>query len=141
MRATAARPMRTARTVGLVLSRGASSKITTVARLVVMSAAGGALLAGLALPAVGTIGMAVRNGATKFTELATPELGQRQVGSELLDRQVNVLAYYYPRGINRVPVTYSQIAPVMRTAIVAIEDSRFYQHGAIDFKGTLRALI
>ena len=28
----------------------------------------------------------------------------------------------------------------MRNAIVAIEDSRFYQHGAIDIRGTFRAL-
>ena len=29
----------------------------------------------------------------------------------------------------------------MRKAIVAIEDSRFYQHGAIDIRGTFRALV
>ena len=29
----------------------------------------------------------------------------------------------------------------MRKAIVAIEDSRFYQHGAIDVRGTLRAIV
>ena len=52
-----------------------------------------------------------------------------------------MLAYYYSRGIDRVPVAYAQISPVMRQAIVAIEDSRFYQHGAIDFRGTLRALV
>src|SRR5436190_202729 len=59
----------------------------------------------------------------------------------MLDRHGKVLAYYYSRGIDRVPVRYEQISPVMRQAIVAIEDSRFYQHGALDFKGTLRAII
>ena len=44
-------------------------------------------------------------------------------------------------GIDRLPVSYSQISPSMRSAIVAIEDSRYYQHGAIDFKGTIRALV
>ena len=29
----------------------------------------------------------------------------------------------------------------MREAIVAIEDSRFYQHGAIDVRGTMRAIV
>ena len=29
----------------------------------------------------------------------------------------------------------------MRQAQIAIEDHRFYEHGALDFKGTLRALI
>jgi membrane peptidoglycan carboxypeptidase len=38
-------------------------------------------------------------------------------------------------------VTLDQIAPIMQTAQVAIEDTRFYQHGALDFKGTLRALV
>jgi membrane peptidoglycan carboxypeptidase len=37
-------------------------------------------------------------------------------------------------------VTYSQIAPVMRNAIVSIEDERFWQHGALDVHGTTRAI-
>ena len=35
----------------------------------------------------------------------------------------------------------NQVSAVMRQAIVAIEDSRFYSHGALDAKGTLRALV
>ena len=38
-------------------------------------------------------------------------------------------------------MTYSQISPVMRQAIVAIEDNRFWQEGALDLKGTMRALV
>ena len=49
------------------------------------------------------------------------------------------LAYFYSE--NRIPVKLSKIAPVMRQAQLAIEDHRFYEHGALDFKGTLRALI
>ena len=30
---------------------------------------------------------------------------------------------------------------MMQQAIVAIEDSRFYEHGGIDLRGTLRALL
>jgi membrane peptidoglycan carboxypeptidase len=124
-----------------VLTSGWFGRISAVARLLIVSAVGGALVAALALPAVGVLGVVVRNGATHFNELATPELGQLPVRSEILDRYGHLLAYYYPRGINRVPVSYNQIAPQMRHAIVAIEDSRFYKHGAIDFKGTLRALV
>ena len=29
----------------------------------------------------------------------------------------------------------------MRKAIIAIEDYRFYQHGALDLRGTLRAFV
>ena len=101
----------------------------------------GALVAAMVIPTVGVAGLATRNAATKFNTMSTPELGQIPVRSELLDGHGKVLAYYYARGIDRVPVTYAQIAPAMRQAIVAIEDSRFYQHGAIDFKGTIRAII
>ena len=102
---------------------------------------GGALVAGVALPAIGGIGTVIRNAANKFNTLSTPELHQLPVRSEILDKRGKLLAYYYPRGIDRLPVTYSQISPPMRTAIVAIEDSRFWVHGAIDFRGTVRALI
>jgi membrane peptidoglycan carboxypeptidase len=116
-------------------------KASVVVRLLVAAVVGGALVAGLSLPAVGALGTVVRNSATKFNTLGTPELHQLPVRSAILDRHGKVLAYYYPRDIDRVPVSYSQIAPVMRQAIVAIEDDRFYQHGAIDFRGTVRALV
>ena len=41
----------------------------------------------------------------------------------------------------RTLVTYDQIAPSMRHAIVAIEDRRFWQHSGIDVRGIGRALI
>ncbi|WP_228640500.1 transglycosylase domain-containing protein [Microtetraspora sp. AC03309] len=40
----------------------------------------------------------------------------------------------------REVVGFDKIAEVMKTAIVAIEDYRFYEHGAIDLEGTIRAL-
>jgi len=124
-----------------VLTSGPFGKIGVAGRLASLSVVSGVLAAVLVLPAVGVAGIAVRNSANKFNTLSTPELGQLPVRSEILDDEGNVLAYYYPRGIDRVPVSFSQIAPVMRRAIVAIEDSRFYQHGAIDVKGTIRAFV
>ena len=41
----------------------------------------------------------------------------------------------------RLPVSYNQISPNMRAAIVDIEDHRFYQESGIDVQGTLRAAI
>ena len=41
----------------------------------------------------------------------------------------------------RVIVKWNQMAPVMRNAVVAIEDRRFYHHGAIDPIGIARAAI
>ncbi len=37
-------------------------------------------------------------------------------------------------------MTLDKIAPDMQHAIVSIEDERFYEHGAVDPKGVLRAL-
>jgi membrane peptidoglycan carboxypeptidase len=124
-----------------VLKRGAWGKATVAGRLVTLSAVGGLLAAALVLPAVGAIGIVTRNEANKFNTLKTGTIGQLPVRSEILDSKGRLLAYYYPRGIDREPVSFNQIAPVMRRAIVAIEDSRFYQHGAIDFRGTVRALV
>jgi membrane peptidoglycan carboxypeptidase len=118
-----------------------ASKAAVVAKLAGLAVATGALVAAVVIPTVGLAGMVTRDTAKNFNTMATPELGQIPVRSEMLDRHGNVLAYYYGRGIDRVPVSYAQISPVMRQAIVAIEDARFYQHGAIDFKGTLRAVI
>lgn len=41
---------------------------------------------------------------------------------------------------NRTYVKYEQIAPVMVTALVAIEDRRFFEHEGVDWKGIARAM-
>jgi penicillin-binding protein 1A len=41
---------------------------------------------------------------------------------------------------NRTPVPVEKIAPIMRQAIVAIEDTRFYDHHGVDAKAILRAI-
>ena len=42
---------------------------------------------------------------------------------------------------DRQDVALAQVAPVMRKAMVAAEDTRFYQHGGVDPRGVLRALV
>ena len=104
-------------------------------------ALGAGLLAGIAsIPILAVTGIVTRDAARTFNALPVAGLGQLPARSELLDSHGNLIAYYYPRNIYRVPVRYSQIAPVMRNAIIAIEDERFYQHGALDLRGTIRAL-
>jgi membrane peptidoglycan carboxypeptidase len=109
--------------------------------LVVMSVAAGLLAGAVLVPLVGGVGVVVRNTATTFNTLSVPSLGQLPARSEVMDSSGHLIAYYYPNNIDRVPVSYGQIAPVMRNAIVAIEDSRFYQHGALDIRGTVRAIV
>jgi len=49
------------------------------------------------------------------------------------------MAYFYRE--NRQDVPLARISPVMQQAILAIEDNRFYRHGALDLQGTIRAVI
>lgn len=69
------------------------------------------------------------------SELVAEPLPQR---SKILDRDGNVIAEFYSE--NRVNVTFEEIPSVMLSAIVAIEDDRFYERGAIDLQGTVRAV-
>jgi membrane peptidoglycan carboxypeptidase len=119
-------------------------------RLIIFSALGGVLVAAMVVPVVAATGIVVRNTADKFSTIAvdSDSLAQR---SAIYDRQGNLITYIwnvdlgsqmtYANGIDRQPVNYDQISPNMLTAIVAIEDDRFWQHGALDVKGTLRALV
>ena len=114
-----------------------------------MAALGGVLVAAMALPVVAATGILVRNTADKFTTLSvdSSSLPQR---SAIYDSDGHLLTYVYGvdlgkgrkyTGIDRQPVSYDQISPTMLVAIVAIEDDRFWQHGALDVKGTFRALV
>src|SRR5712691_3394356 len=116
--------------------------------LIGISLVAGLIVGAAVLPMAGIAGVAARDAAKTFDALPVPALGQLPQRSEILDRKGHLIAYIYPSGggqqnnpIDRVPVTYNQIAPVMRRAIVAIEDSRFWQHGAFDPRGTGRALV
>lgn len=111
--------------------------------LAVLSLVAGVLSAVALLPVVGVAGVATRDAAKTFNDMPVAGLGQVPSRSELFDSTGHLLAYYYPgypHPIYRVPVKFNQIAPVMRHAIVAIEDARFWHHGALDLRGTLRAI-
>jgi membrane peptidoglycan carboxypeptidase len=133
------------------------TRTSVLGRLVTFAAIGGVLAAAMVLPVVAATGILVRNQADKFTTLSLTASGLPQ-RSEILDRNGKLLAYVYgvdvpyystttsaavvqASGLDRQPVTYSQIAPAMVNALVAIEDSRYWQHGAIDLRGTVRAAV
>ncbi|MDJ0461514.1 transglycosylase domain-containing protein [Streptomyces sp. H27-C3] len=98
----------------------------------------GAVLAGIALPAAGALGLAAKGTVEGFDEipanLKTPPLSQR---TSILDVRGDPIATVYSR--DRTVVDLKDISPYMQKAVVAIEDARFYEHGAIDLKGVLRA--
>ncbi len=121
--------------------RRAGALSGTVSRLVVMSAVAALLIAGAAVPGFGLAGIAARDVANTFDTLPVGTVGPPPSRSVIYTSDGRVITYLYPNHIYRVPVGYSQIAPVMRDAIVAIEDSSFFQQGALDPRGTLRALL
>src|ERR1700742_3287444 len=121
-----------------------------VGRLIAISAVGGMIAAAMALPVVATTGVVLRDQANKAAAPASATFGTLPQRSEILDNSGHLLAYVYDvnggktasaSGIDRQPVTFDQIAPVMRKAVVAIEDNRYWSEGALDPKGTLRALV
>jgi membrane peptidoglycan carboxypeptidase len=124
-----------------VLKTPRRAGLTAAGLLVVISAVAGLLVGAILVPLVGAVGVGVKNAARTFNTLSVPQLGQLPSRSEIVDSKGNLIAYYYPHSIDRVPVAFNQIAPIMDKAIIAIEDARFYDHGAFDIRGTVRALV
>ncbi|MFF2194770.1 transglycosylase domain-containing protein [Streptomyces sp. NPDC058157] len=108
-------------------------------RFLGLSVLSGVVLAGIAIPGAGALGLAAKGTVEGFDEipanLKTPPLSQR---TTILDAEGGLIATVYSRDRQVVPLT--AISPYMQKAIVAIEDSRFYEHGAVDLKGILRAV-
>ncbi|MBD0293165.1 MAG: transglycosylase domain-containing protein, partial [Jiangellaceae bacterium] len=105
-----------------------------------VSGLAGVLVAGIALPVAASLGLAARESAEAFSDLpAELEFEPLAERSRIADSTGKTLAYFYEQ--NRRYVTLDKIAPVMRDAIIAIEDRRFYEHGPIDLRGTARAFV
>ncbi|MFG3354481.1 transglycosylase domain-containing protein [Streptomyces sp. NPDC048001] len=120
-------------------SGGGLTGTQQAAKFLGVSVLSGAVLAGIALPAAGALGLAAKGTVEGFDEipanLKTPPLSQR---TTILDADGGKIASVYSR--DRTVVPLKDISPYMQKAIVAIEDARFYEHGAVDLKGVLRAL-
>jgi membrane peptidoglycan carboxypeptidase len=100
----------------------------------------GVLVAGLAIPFAGVLGLGARQIADTVDNLpAAFDTGTLPQTTRILDADGNLITTLYDQ--NRVYRPLSQISRTMTQAIVSIEDYRFYQHGAIDLKGTLRAFV
>ncbi|MFD9499755.1 transglycosylase domain-containing protein [Streptomyces sp. NPDC060035] len=120
-------------------SGGGLTTTQQAAKFLGVAALSGAVLAGIALPAAGALGLAAKGTVEGFDEipsnLKTPPLSQR---TTILDSDGGLIATDYSR--DRTVVPLKDISPYMQDAIIAIEDSRFYEHGAVDLKGILRAM-
>jgi len=135
--------------VGLVRSRtlGAMSTpdrrpsvLSHLAVMGVVAAILGVLVAGLAIPFAGVIGVAAKDVSKGMVnlpdELEAKELAQK---TRIYDVNGTLIASLYDQ--NRINVGLRQISRKMVEAIVSIEDDRYYEHGALDIRGTIRAFV
>ena len=115
-------------------------RVRILLRLAIGVVLAGALLAGLAVPLFLTPGLASEWLAKRVDLQPTADLDAPVPGNtQVLAADGSLITEFYSR--DRTPVTGDRIAPVMKQAIVDIEDARFYSHGALDLRGTLRALV
>ncbi|TQJ49231.1 penicillin-binding protein [Phycicoccus sp. SLBN-51] len=100
----------------------------------------GLLAAGLVIPAVGATGSAAKSGVQAFDslpgEFTTSPLAQQ---SKIYDARGGLITTPYDE--NRIIVPLKAISKTMQNAQIAIEDSRFREHGGVDPRGITRALV
>ncbi|MGY1710044.1 transglycosylase domain-containing protein [Geodermatophilus sp. SYSU D00758] len=129
-----------AATEGGRLDLRTDARVRTVGKLAATVVAAGLLVAGLLFPWVG--------GPLSVAQQSTSLLGDLPAeltfdppppNTVLLAANGEPITYFYDE--NRDPVGGDEIAPVMKEAMVAIEDARFFGHHGLDVQGTLRALV
>lgn len=114
--------------------------LTLVASFFALSGLMGTLVAGMMIPAVGSVGVVAKTVPTVFDGLPSEiRVVAPAEESILLDAGGGVIARFYDK--RRIIVPSDKIADVMKKAIVAIEDKRFYEHHGIDPEGMARALV
>ncbi|MFK4245002.1 transglycosylase domain-containing protein [Micromonospora chokoriensis] len=111
-------------------------KLLTV---VIAGVLAGLVLAAAALPAALVFGIGFSNLSTPYSELPntlrTPPTAQRS--NLYANDGTTLITSFYQE--DRVDVPLHEVAPVMRQAIIAAEDVRFYQHSGVDLRGVVRA--
>ena len=116
-----------------------SSRLVAIGSMAWLSVLAGVLVAAMVLPASAF----VLNSSRRLTQdvLDLPLLvadAPNPQTTRILASNGDRIAYFYQE--NRQDVPLDDISEYMQTAIVSIEDYRFFEHGALDLKGTLRAL-
>ncbi len=101
----------------------------------------GVILAAAALPAAMIVGLASKGASDAY--LALPSSLVVPTSAQTTNVYANdgrtLITSFYDE--NRRDVSLDQIAVVMQQAIVAAEDVRFYQHGGVDLRSILRAVV
>lgn len=106
---------------------------------VLVATIGGVLSAGLFMPAVATTSALTDTTVGMFDDLpAEIELPKLSEKSFIYASDGTLLATFYNQ--NRIVVPLSDISKDMQNAVIDVEDRRYYEHGAVDLPGMVRAL-
>ena len=100
----------------------------------------GVVGAGMLVPIAGPTALVAKSVPSVFNELP----GDLQTvapaeESQLLDSSGAVIAHFYDK--QRIVVPSANISDVMKKAIIAIEDKRFYEHNGVDATGIARSFV
>jgi membrane peptidoglycan carboxypeptidase len=120
--------------------RGAGSAAGRVLGFLAASAMCGVLVASLVVPAIAAAGFGVSNSIGFFESL--PEeltVEPPSQSTKVLTSDGQTIATFYAE--NRVRIPLDQMSPYIKDAVIAIEDSRFYDHAGVDPQGILRAVV
>jgi membrane peptidoglycan carboxypeptidase len=109
--------------------------------LIICGLLSGIVVAGVAFPAVAIAGLLVKTGADGFDALPSQLIVQQspQISYVYASDHKTLISTFYDE--NRRDVKLADVAPVMRQAIIASEDMRFYEHHGVDVKGVARAYV
>ncbi len=92
------------------------------------------------LPFIGPVAVMARDSISSFEDLPQDfREPQLPVRTRVYAADGTKIATLYEE--NRKEVPLDKIAPVMQEAVIAIEDSRFYEHNGFDPRGFLRAAV
>ncbi|UKA73362.1 MULTISPECIES: transglycosylase domain-containing protein [Micrococcaceae] len=106
---------------------------------VAASVLAGVLVAGLLVPGAAVAGAALSGSNALFASLpAELAVEPPSQSTKVLASDGQIIATFYAE--NRSSVPLDEMSPYLKDAIVAIEDSRFFEHGGVDGQGILRAL-
>ena len=115
-------------------------RLEIVVRMLLAVLTAGALIAAVTSPWIVGPALAARSSASLLSPLTSQAADRVLAGNTVvLAADGSPITYFYEN--NRTPVASDRIAAVMKTAMVDIEDSRFYEHHGIDVQGSLRALV
>ncbi|MDO4910778.1 MAG: transglycosylase domain-containing protein [Corynebacterium sp.] len=98
------------------------------------------VIAALALTPIATVGALAVIGTDRVMNSHSTDIVSADAPgvTTILDAKGNTIATLYKQ--RRFQVASADIAPIMKQAIVSVEDRRFYEHEGVDWQGAFRAM-